>query len=172
MVRPGTRGWIVTLSLPGMSASWDVATSDDWYTPRYIFDALEVMFDLDVCAPAGGVPWIPAARSFSVGDDGLVSPWKGLVWLNPPYSDTARWLRRFVAHGNGVALVPADTSAGWWSESVADFKGNLCFLRSRVRFVRDADSTSARFPSVLIGVGCVGEDAVAYCGLGWMVRQG
>jgi len=145
--------------------------SDEWYTPRYIFDALELMFDLDVCAPPGGVPWIPAAQSFSIAEDGLHSAWSGIVWMNPPYSETPRWLRRFVEHGSGVALVPADTSAGWWSEFVADAQVQLCFLRSRIRFVRDTESTSARFPSVLIGMGIDGEDAVAYCDLGWNVSQ-
>jgi hypothetical protein len=30
--------------------------SDEQYTPKWIFDALGVEFDLDVCAPQGG--WI------------------------------------------------------------------------------------------------------------------
>lgn len=25
--------------------------SDDWYTPKYIFDAMDVSFDIDVAAP-------------------------------------------------------------------------------------------------------------------------
>lgn len=28
--------------------------SDEWYTPKYIFDALNTWFDLDVAAPEGG----------------------------------------------------------------------------------------------------------------------
>lgn len=46
-------------------------TTVEWYTPRYIFDALGLYFDLDPCAPKGGVPWIPAFRSYSIEDDGL-----------------------------------------------------------------------------------------------------
>ena len=35
----------------------DVAiTSDDCYTPRWVFDAMGLEFDLDVAAPVGG-PW-------------------------------------------------------------------------------------------------------------------
>ena len=30
-------------------------TSDDYYTPKWIFEALGEHFDLDVCAPPGGV---------------------------------------------------------------------------------------------------------------------
>jgi len=28
--------------------------SDEQYTPKWIFDGLNVQFDLDVCAPQGG----------------------------------------------------------------------------------------------------------------------
>ena len=35
----------------------DNGTSDDYYTPPFIFESLDVEFDMDVCAPANGVPW-------------------------------------------------------------------------------------------------------------------
>jgi hypothetical protein len=40
-------------------------TSNDYYTPKWLFDALGVQFDIDVCAPAQGIPWLPAQRWFS-----------------------------------------------------------------------------------------------------------
>ena len=91
-----------------MSRLFDVGhelTSDDWYTPPLVFDALGITFDLDPCAPPGGVPWIPAPRWFTESDDGLSQPWRGRVWLNPPYSSPAPWLEKFVDHGDGVALI-------------------------------------------------------------------
>lgn len=91
------------------------ATSDDYYTPRWVFDALAVTFDLDVCAPPSGIPWIPAARYLTIEDDGLNSPWEGRVWMNPPYSDPTPWMRRFLDHGNGIALV-AFTRGRWCME--------------------------------------------------------
>jgi hypothetical protein len=37
--------------------------SKEWYTPKYIFDALGQQFDMDVCSPgADVVPWIPAEK--------------------------------------------------------------------------------------------------------------
>ena len=54
-------------------------TSDDYYTPPFIFEALSLTFDLDVCAPVGGVPWLPAKRSLSMIDDGLTTNWQGLI---------------------------------------------------------------------------------------------
>lgn len=86
-------------------------TSDDYYTPRWVFDALALRFDLDVSAPPGGVAWIPADRFYTMENDGLAQPWTGRVWMNPPFSAPAPWVRRFIAHQHGVALVPFAKSA-------------------------------------------------------------
>jgi len=73
-------------------------TSDDCYTPRWVFDAMGLEFDLDVAAPPGG-PWhVPAKRWYTAEDDGLAQPWDGLVWCNPPYSSFSAWADRFAAH--------------------------------------------------------------------------
>lgn len=90
-------------------------TKDDYYTPRHVFEALGLTFDLDVCAPPGGVPWIPCARYFTKEDDGLSQPWEGRVWMNPPYSAATSWVKRFISHGHGVALVGHAKSA-WHPE--------------------------------------------------------
>lgn len=52
-------------------------TSDDYYTPAWVFERMGIEFDLDVCAPPGGIPWIPAKRYYTQADDGLVAPWGG-----------------------------------------------------------------------------------------------
>src|ERR1700749_4562127 len=51
--------------------------SVEWYPPPGIFEALGLEFDLDPCAPPGGLPWIPAKRFLSIEDDGLTQPWEG-----------------------------------------------------------------------------------------------
>ena len=81
-------------------------TTNDYYTPKWLFDAMGLEFDIDVAAPEHGIPWIPAKRWFSQADDGLAQDWDGLVWMNPPYSNVTPWVRKFVAHGNGMAVVP------------------------------------------------------------------
>ena len=93
-------------------ADIDHETSDDWYTPPYIFEALGLDFELDVSAPPIGVPWIPAKRFLSLIEDGLATEWQGRVWMNPPYSNPLPWIDKFIAHGNGVACIP--TSTGLW----------------------------------------------------------
>lgn len=73
-------------------------TSDDCYTPRWVFDAMGLEFDLDVAAPPGG-PWhVPTKAYFTAEDDGLAQPWSGLVWCNPPYSNYRPWADRFAQH--------------------------------------------------------------------------
>lgn len=85
-------------------------TSDDYLTPRWVFDTLGLEFDLDVAAP----PWdthVPARRKFTQADDGLAQPWEGRVWMNPPWSSPALWVERFIEHGQGIAVVPWAKSA-------------------------------------------------------------
>jgi hypothetical protein len=109
--------------------------SVEWYTPPAVFDALGLEFDLDPAAPPGGVPWVPAARSYCEADDGLTQPWEGRVWLNPPYgAHTAAWVRRLAAHGDGIALVFARTDTAWFHD-VAMSVHALCLVRGRLTFV-------------------------------------
>ena len=113
-------------------------TSDDYLTPRWVFDTLSLEFDLDVAAP----PWdthVPAKRKYTKADDGLTAPWEGRVWMNPPYSHTGKWMTRFIDHGHGIALVPHAKSA-WhillWNSGASlsvpphyfDFDGGSIFL--------------------------------------------
>lgn len=93
----------------------DVAvTSDDWYTPRWIFDAAGLTFDMDVAAPVDPL-WrtCPARRYLTAADDGLEQPWEGTVWLNPPYKASQPWIDRFTKHPAGLALLPVLPEVHW-----------------------------------------------------------
>ena len=78
--------------------------SDEWYTPKSIFDALGLEFDLDPCSPREGSV-VPAKQVYALPFDGLTAPWFGLVWVNPPYSDPKPWVSRWLEHANGLLLV-------------------------------------------------------------------
>lgn len=84
---------------------------DDYFTPAWVFERMGIEFDLDVAAPDGGVSWIPARRFLTKADDGLATDWTGRVWMNPPFSQATPWVAKFIAHGNGVALLPQAKSA-------------------------------------------------------------
>ena len=81
-------------------------TSDDYDTPKWIFDALGIEFDLDVACPADGPLYTPCKAFYTQEDDGLVQDWHGTVWMNPPFSHTNDWAYRFMEHANGICLVP------------------------------------------------------------------
>ncbi len=92
--------------IPLFGAPQTERTSNDYYTPAWVFERMGITFDLDVASPPGGCSWIPAERYFTMEDDGLAQEWTGRVWMNPPYSNTTPWARRFIEHANGVALLP------------------------------------------------------------------
>lgn len=87
---------------------------DEWYTPRWLFDALAVKFSIDVCAPLDQThSSVPAERHFTIEDDGLAQPWEGTVWCNPPYSKPEPWARRMIHHRDGLLLTHMPMNAGW-----------------------------------------------------------
>lgn len=91
----------------------ETLTSDDYWTPKWIFDALGVEFDIDVACPPDGPPNTPAKHYYTQETDGLASPWYGTVWMNPPFSKTAPWISKWIEHGDGVALLPVVKHSKW-----------------------------------------------------------
>ena len=149
--------------------------SDDWYTPPEIFSALGLIFDLDPCSPGPG-HWVPARSIFTKADDGLAQPWGGgaLVFMNPPFGGRnghVPWLRKFLRHGNGIAIVRAYTSAAWFHQWAVRAE-TMLFPRGKTKFIRP-DGSVGRAPGhgvVLLGMGEVSNSALERSGLGLFVR--
>jgi len=115
--------------------------SDEWYTPHYIFEALDCIFDLDVAPARYGQSFVPSISD--VGGDGLAHKWTGFVWMNPPFggrNGLIPWLDKFFYHGNGIALTPDRTSAPWWQDA-ANKADAILMVSPKVRFVRPDGST-------------------------------
>ena len=140
--------------------------------PPDIFDALGLIFDLDPCSP-GPAHWVPARKIYTKEDDGLVQPWSGTVFMNPPFgrrNGHVPWLRKFLAHGDGVAIVRAYTSSAWFHQWAVKAQ-TMCFPRGKTKFIRP-DGSIGRAPGhgvVLLGMGAVANKALAQCGLGFFV---
>lgn len=141
--------------------------SNDWYTPKFIFDALGVVFDLDVAAPSDGPLHVPCRNHLSFCS--LTRPWSGFVWMNPPFgarNALGPWLAKFLAHGNGIALTPDRTSAPWFQEHGK--KADRLLFMPKVRFIRP-DGSEGKAPSngtCLWASGDRAVDALKRCGLG------
>ena len=107
--------------------------NDSLFTPPEIFEALDTTFDVDVCAPSGGLAWIPANEFIDESKDGLASEWRGVVWMNPPYSNPTPWVEKWINHGNGYALVPF-TRANWFIK-LWDSGAVVQCLHSSIQFI-------------------------------------
>ena len=150
-----------------------VGASDEWYTPPEIFQALGLVFDLDPCSPGPG-HWVPAQTIYTRVDDGLARPWFGRVFVNPPFGGRhghLPWIEKFLAHGNGIAIVRAYTSAGWFHD-LALRAETMLFPRGKTKFIRP-DGTVGSQPGhgvVLLGMGGHCNPALQASRLGFVVR--
>jgi len=148
--------------------------SDEWYTPKYVFDALGCRFDMDVAAPIQGPLYVPADTW--IYDHSLLKPWHGFVWMNPPFggrNGVVPWLDKFFKHGDGIALVPDRSSAPWWQDAAQKADGML-LVAGKIKFIRP-DGSKGKSPAngtCLFASGVNGLDAlrratVAGLGLMW-----
>jgi hypothetical protein len=118
-------------------------TSDDFLTPPNIVRAMGD-FDLDPCA--SGRQENPLARHQYrfPEDNGLLLPWDGSVFVNPPFSELQSWVNRFVLHADGVLLVPARVEVSWfwklWRHSDAIF-----FTKGPVKYICPEGKSPPRF---------------------------
>jgi len=127
--------------------------TNDWLTPPELLQVLGG-FDLDPCAAPPPRPWDTADAHYSLEDNGLVLPWYGRVWMNPPYGRcVGEWLVRMAEHNNGLALVFARTETAAFHRYVWKAASALFFFQGRLRFCRP-DGTQGVWtggaPSVLV----------------------
>lgn len=105
----------------------------EWLTPPEVIAALGP-FDLDPCAPEER--WPTAERKFTQRDNGLIQPWRGRIWLNPPYTNGVieKWLARMAEHDLGTALIFARTETDAFFRYVFERATALLFMRGRINF--------------------------------------
>lgn len=111
------------------------ADKDSWLTPPEIIKALGA-FDLDPCMCLNR-PWDTAKRHLTIVENGLLQPWEGRVWMNPPYGGpdmVGPWMRRMVQHGRGTALIFARTETAVFFETVWRAAHAVLFFEGRLHF--------------------------------------
>lgn len=119
-----------------------IGMSDEWYTPKYIFDALQVEFHVDVASPEDRTFCHVPAKVF-ITENSLYSKWGGFAWMNPPFGGRNAlipWLNKMHQHGNGIALTPDRTSAPWWQDA-AKKADAILLIGGKVKFIKPDGST-------------------------------
>lgn len=142
------------------------AGKDEWLTPPKIIHSLGD-FDLDPCSPINR-PWDTAKKHYTELDNGLILPWEGRVWCNPPYGkQAALWLEKCAIHNNAIALTFARTETQMFFRCVWPKASALLFIKGRLRFfhVDGTEGSTAGAPSVLISYGDENARILKNCGI-------
>lgn len=137
-----------------MARSTNVAPSwwnnDRWGTPQPFVDQLAHRFatsadprrsvrafDLDPCASRNTAK---CRRFYTRADNGLVLPWDGSVFFNPPHSETGVWVWRALRQVRrgicpiAVGLLPASIATNWFHKYVLPF-AEIHFIHGRIAFL-------------------------------------
>lgn len=111
-------------------------TTTTWLTPLEIIKCLGE-FDLDPCTP-DIMPWETAKRRYTEKENGLIQPWTGRVWLNPPYGKIMeRFLERMAQHGNGILLTFNRTETKQFEKYVWPCAHAVLFKTGRIHFLNN-----------------------------------
>jgi hypothetical protein len=117
----------------------------EWYSPRSIVEAARTVLgriDLDPASCDVANEVVKARRIFTVKDDGLRHPWRGRVFMNPPYSPNARcgrFIDKLVAHVRDESVSEAvvvlnNSTEVLWFKTLSTVATAICFPTGRLRF--------------------------------------
>lgn len=128
------------------------STNGCWETPQDFFDNLdaEFHFTIDVAALPQNAK---CSNYYTPEDNGLLQPWMGTVWCNPPYGrHVGDWVRKASDESsrNGttvVMLLPARTDTRWFHDYIYG-KAEVRFVRGRLKF--GGSVNAAPFPSMVV----------------------
>ena len=139
---------------------------NEHYTPKWVFDALKLKFDLDVASPINKIgSHVPCDAYYTEADDGLAKDWFGRVWCNPPFSNATLWANKFLDHNNGVGILP--NSNAYWLDRLWNSDAAIIKLPYKTFYERP-DGTAKRimYTTYLIAVGEENITALKASGIG------
>jgi len=117
--------------------------SDHYATPVKFYKKLnnEFQFNYDPCPLRSEV-------------DGLLTEWKGIIYINPPYSNIAPFLIKGIEeikNGNSkklVFLIPIRSDTKYWHNLIMKYAKEIRFIKGRLNF--NELKSPAPFPCVLV----------------------
>ena len=126
--------------------------SDEWATPKALFDELNNEFDftLDPCATDENHL---CDKYYTMQDDGLKHEWKGeRVFCNPPYSEISKWCEKAFYESKSeetliVMLIPSRTDTKYFHDYIYN-RTEIRFVKGRLKF--GGGNSSAPFPSMIV----------------------
>lgn len=128
---------------------------EEWYTPDFILTAVRCLFDIDL-DPASSIvanESVNAAKIYTKDDDGLIQPWEGNIFLNPPYARgvVGKFADKLVMEyklghvKQAISLTNAitDTKAG---QKLLSNASAICFIAGRLNFKKYGEVGTAGNP--------------------------
>lgn len=135
------------------------------------------VIDLERCSNRRDIPNVPAARHCIAHDNGLIHPWEGRVFLNPPFGhDVERWFSKLYQElsagrtTKAIVVWKSATKIAAW-KTLAALSCRVCFPSARIRFIGPygddgpgptfspalfyVGSGPVRFEKVFAGIGAV-----------------
>ena len=122
-------------------------------------------FDLDPASCEEANKTVKAKKYYS--ENGLSKPWRGRIWLNPPYGGLAAQfidkLANEISTGSvsaAIALVNAHCTDTSWFQSL--WEGCLCFTNHRINFYGDETRSGSTHGSTFAYFGSDGAAFIKY----------
>jgi ParB family chromosome partitioning protein len=122
--------------------SYNTGKNNEWYTPEYFIEAARKTMgsiDLDPASSDIANKAVKASTYYTKDDNGLIKPWFGNIWLNPPYSrDLIREFGSAVKekrteYNQAIILVNNATETRWFHDLVTVVTA-ICFVNKRIKF--------------------------------------
>lgn len=125
---------------------------NEWYTPSEFIEAARVSMgkiDVDPASSRIANKLVGADTFYTASDDGLKQPWRGNVWMNPPYAQpliaqfseavSDKFEKREIKRA--CVLVNNATETAWFQRMLV-LASAVCFVKSRVKFLDPAGDPS------------------------------
>lgn len=116
----------------------------EWYTPSHIIEAARNCMgsiDLDPASTDKANEVVKASKYYTEDDNGLLLPWYGNVWLNPPYARGMveqfidKLIQEIVLERITQAIVLTNNATETkWFHRFAPYLDAICFPKGRIKY--------------------------------------